>query len=1318
MKSSLLGALSLLVACFSLAAPPAFHTASVPDGWTIVRGEADPGVVRSAKAAVPLELKTSTPLALPVEATFRFRAGQGDVVTLNVLNEAKDAKPLLQSVFRVTAPTQAIVTAVASGEPMNTTAPSIRKRSGSLTYSWRFPKVKNLWDEADRKEIGAAYAKLVPLEEKTFTLRLVLTTAGRQIWLDDRLVAEARVASPKEAWFSILLTKSAQVLSADFAKPTDQGRFLPLSFTHHSHAKLAQGAAAETQAASFSDVPFVLHKARVSEINLSDSLDRYRRTHGSGPDASYVNALHAWPDAFKIDPASLTFRVPYRTYANAWLVAWVDETPTAVAKGAFRFFRPDAGYPAATDFEISHETIASGLVTRLPQKTAEGMPLYLVRIPINSEALYGFKDMADAFLDFELTKPLALGRSYPDPIYYGWHPVGPPSSVHVVGITLEEAPFEYEVKPQRTGFVFEQPEPASYAVAVRNTSARPIEAKVTLQSRSHDGEERATVTGSVKLAPGESRDVELKFDLKKLGWHELKAAVEAGGSQQHCTLSMVLLPPNQRTYGTAANETRFGMWPLLGHYTPMSGDPALNEALLAMYRKLGLRRIPPHTMVGTAEMLKRHDFLPTGPHTIAGNTGKTVKPDGSVDADEMKRAVDREVANLNNRVDFPGSTYFYGGEWHISKEIQHGPWPRYTGDGDRPLTVDEQGNAGRHVKIWSAIGNAIRAASPQTRLVLQWGAPNGTIAYMRAGMPKNLVDMYGMDAPQFELIPEISNVTGSINQLWQLRQETEKLGWPKLPINWTEGPFFPTNPGALTEDDQADYQIRYWLLALAYGVDSFESGMVPFDAGNYYGAEHYGAGVFHRTPLACPKPAVAAIATTTAMLCGADPAGSVATGSLTTYCMTFVRAKDQAKVHALWRVTGTAEARLTVSGTTATITDAMGNARQVPVKNGVLVVPLSSSPVWLTGVQQIDKIELGTPAYTSAPAKITRPLTDMAAAKWTYDGAEDKAYAYNHFAIRRIPDPKLTAEFGQGEDAHPDAVAITLPVEPGDRPLATRYGALKLKKPVVIPGKASALGIHIKGNSSWGRVVYQLRDAKGETWTSVGTKDDWNCDDTHAWSYVNFDGWRYVRFPLPGTHPYDTARELETTWWGSRGGDGVVDLPLTLEKIIVEARNEVPWLGEMKVVPERSYKLSQIVAEYESEEHTAPAFFTRYKARMPLPVWTGPVDNFLAKLNVEGTGPAPELREFTEPQHFNDGRRMLVHFNQDPALKYNLYLSIYPDGRGADLLKAGVNSDDQVNGFKPEMAMYLFLTSVGADKKESKPSKALKLITHDNFAEK
>ena len=99
-------------------------------------------------------------------------------------------------------------------------------------------------------------------------------------------------------------------------------------------------------------------------------------------------------------------------------------------------------------------------------------------------------------------------------------------------------------------------------------------------------------------------------------------------------------------------------------------------------------------------------------------------------------------------------------------------------------------------------------------------------------------------------------------------------------------------------------------------------------------------------------------------------------------------------------------------------------------------------------------------------------------------------------------------------------------------------------------------------------------------------------------------------------------------------------------------------------------------------------------------------------------GIAPEITGFSEPQHFNDGRQMHIHFRPDPALKYNLYVTRYPDGRGADLLAAGVTDDQLVGGLRPEMTIYLFLTSVNAQKKESKPSKAYQLITHDKFLEK
>src|SRR6185436_5666789 len=146
----------------------------------------------------------------------------------------------------------------------------------------------------------------------------------------------------------------------------DDARFLPLSLAHHSHVKAAQAVKSDAELVSLKDVPVLLPKTGVSDVNLSDSLYRYRMTKGGGPNAGYVNAMHAWPGAFEVDPASLTFRVPYRSYQNAWLLAWVDESPNSVPKGAFRFFRPVAGYPAATDFEITEDAISKGLVTRVP----------------------------------------------------------------------------------------------------------------------------------------------------------------------------------------------------------------------------------------------------------------------------------------------------------------------------------------------------------------------------------------------------------------------------------------------------------------------------------------------------------------------------------------------------------------------------------------------------------------------------------------------------------------------------------------------------------------------------------------------------------------------------------------------------------------------------------------------------------------------------------------------------------------------------------------------------------------------------------------
>ncbi|MBI4283840.1 MAG: hypothetical protein HY663_05160 [Chloroflexi bacterium] len=1321
---------AVLCALSAEAADPSFGVSSPPSGWLVTGNRSQDATGITPEDRQQIEMKTTEPINLPVECTFRLHLpNPGASLHLEAAQDGQE-EPLLFVALNRQPGNELNITALASGKNMATVTKSSRpwdkvfENTGTVNYGWRFSRVANLWDERDRAEIGSDYGGLTPFSHKVFVVRMVIAPEMRQLWIDDRLVAEQRIETHGPVNLAMKLMPGSVVLSVDVKKSVDYSHFLPIHLDdYESDGQLRPSKPIEyIKVLPDVSVPVQMIGEQTREIDLGNSLFRYRLTHGAGPDTPYVYGPSAWPNPLRIDPSIASFRVPYRDYQNAWLVAWIDNEPDAVPRGTFCFYRDSAGYPAQTDFEISKDAIAKGLVKPLDLRTTQGNNLYLIKVPIDSGDFYGFADMADEFIDFQVTKPVYLLRSYPDPIYYGYHPGGPPSSIHIAGITFEESPFGYQVKPHQYGHVFEQPEKPEYTLLITNHSNRILQAKVRVDTSSYDGMEKNKGMDSISIEAGQTAQVVLDLNnVRTLGWHEMKVTVEGDGVVRSNTLSLVLLPPNRRTYGNDANETRFGMWNLLGHYVPLTVDKFANEPILAMFRKLGLRRIGWHSSFIDPETALKYNLLPGGPHTLYYHAGGVDENDPQK---WQKMLEDEFNVYLGPILKFwPTPTYYYGGEWGIEHPFTHVANPRYTGKG--PFQFSETGikKLNRDMKIFTAIGNMLREKAPGANLILQWGGEMDTIPFLEHGFPKDLVDGYGLDMPMFEQTPEIPVAIGTVNRLWAFRQEVKRLGWPQLGVYWVEGPFLPTNDGALTEREQEQNYIRHWLLGLSYGIESFESGVVPHDAGNYYGDEHYGAGVFHRLPLENPKPVVAAIATATTMLCGADFVGPVDTGVPTTYCMGFTQSGSGRKIYALWRVCGSINATLIVNGEgPAIVTDAMGNPRTIAIKDNKLSVSLSPSVIWLTGLDEIKEFKFGSPTYETAPAPIARPLPAFIPDNWTYDGSPVNSYENNHFSVARVTDKQLRVTFEAGvagAPGHGEAACITLPVQPaGDRPLAARYGTLVLKEPAVIKGKANALGIWVKGNSSWGRVAFQLRDANGEVWTSIGTKDDWNCDDTHTWSFVNFEDWRYMNFPLPGNHPYDMARELETTWWKSEEGDGIVDLPLRLERIFVETRNEVHYLGNMHLVTDRTYKIAGLIAEYDSIKHAKDEILTLYRLRRQTPKWQGPAENPIARMRDENTGEAPLIKGFEEPPHWNDGRQMLIRFDENEGYLYNLYLSRYADGRGAERLSGQYKDTQMVSGLRPGIEMYFFLTAIGPDGKESRPSETFRLVTEDKFLEK
>jgi hypothetical protein len=264
----------------------------------------------------------------------------------------------------------------------------------------------------------------------------------------------------------------------------------------------------------------------------------------------------------------------------------------------------------------------------------------------------------------------------------------------------------------------------------------------------------------------------------------------------------------------------------------------------------------------------------------------------------------------------------------------------------------------------------------------------------------------------------------------------------------------------------------------------------------------------------------------------------------------------------------------------------------------------------------------------------------------------------------------------------------------------------------------------VKGASDWGRVVYILRDAHGERWTSVGTKDQYNCDDAHSWSQFNFDGWRYITFELPGHFGWDNFRKYGTTWWRADGEAGassnVVDLPLSLEAIIIEQRTHILYVNDVQPVSCDTVSFGKLFVEYDSAADATEDAVIQSRLRMPMPKEIPNLPNPIAQFEREGEAAPVRIVKLEPPTHYYDGTRMHVFFDEHADAKaHYLWVSAHADGQGAvNLTPGGIKSGALVYGLRPGVPLYYWIVWSDAKGKMSKPSPVHREVTVDNFKEK
>jgi len=1194
-----------------------------------------------------------------------------------------------------------------------------------------YPVVNPTWDAPLRASIEHDMAALPAVDQRWFEMKIQLGQQKVRYYLDDRLLDERPWGDVRrEGWISVTLSPFTRLASLQILPlaETNSG-FVPVSIGSYLNAgaigneRKLDAKSLPARETTINGIPFVFP---APTINGRDHIDvgasNLRQANLEGYMPSRVNRFVG---SLQLDPARLQFRVPNDRYDALYLIAAADGEKDNVPLLSASFYKPDAGFTRFFEANVpafdSRSTAGAG-ATAVPIKLSNGRAakLWLIKIPLAPGALSDFSNLPA--LEFELSKKMQLYRSYPDPINYGYHPGGLPSGVHVYAMTLHKPAVHFTITPKSYGHVWTSGETPEYSVKLENRDNLPRRATLQIMTRSYDGSENHTIKREIALPAGQTVEQNIALPVQKYGYHNVVAALSTAGQEWTETRSLVKLAPDTR-----AAKWEEGQGPLFGTFSYFGGheQPAAIEQL-RLLALAGART--PHRSPRTPEEMKLMEQVGLVHHKAFGrehwitsdwaaNFFKADDPEGS-----MQRLIEMlkkdEIAK-SATVDPKYMTFF--SEPHVSRNLTAGNLPEYWGDPPYQMNEAEQKYFKHYYDALVVGAKAVRREWPNLEILIPWGDPLYAAPFLRAGFPKELIDGSGIDSPGFERLPEQQLHQISMHRLYELREEYRKAGIPNPKLHFVEGPFVPTEPGAVSWREQMDIYARTTQICMGYGMERFYSGWGVFiDAASYYGSEHYGGnGIFTRLPHVAPKPAYAAFATTTLMLDRAKFDKWLPTGSHSTYAIRYNRA-GKSPVYSLWTLRGKRPVTLRFNGPAqAVLTDMMGNPAPLKLNGQTATFTIDTTPIWLTEAAGDFTVSLGEPDNSDAqPARDARKLANLGDGNWRFTDERDATYENNNFDTKRFFGPisgAATTDATKGK-----TLAVKLGEPEKERQLMPFYRVLRPATAVTIPGKASHLGMWVKGNSDWGRFIYSLRDAKGERWISIGTKDQWNCDDVHSWSSFNFDGWRYLRFEMPSNLPYDSFKEAGTTWWGHYGGDGTVDLPLKLENIIVERRTHLLYVNDIQPANRADVLLGDLLAEYSNSQDATPEVVRLASLRMPLPAGAADLPNPIARLTQTGIGAPTAITGIRNPDTAYDGTRIHVNFNLvEGAQSYDVWLSAYPDGRGAVAQgKAWKQSGQLLSGLRPARDLYLFVTHTDKDGKVSKPSAAFKINLADEFGMK
>lgn len=878
------------------------------------------------------------------------------------------------------------------------------------------------------------------------------------------------------------------------------------------------------------------------------------------------------------------FTVPAAPYGKAYVLCAVDPDPAKdpiLTTRIAQYLENGVGVNRLADtltvFPRGNEKAADNM-KKVGTVTMKGkdVPLYLVEIPLNTgkiiDLAMGKNPKLPKHLNFEFFgKPWENFEQIdnsckPDP--------NSTSAVQVFGVTLEKSPVGFDFEQAQSSNVFAGGEKPETTVVLK--SFAPAKGSVSWTIFNDKGEKAGSKSESFSFAKaGEEKKIKADLSVSKPGWYEIKFNITNAEGKTVFThdATMAVLAKDERKAGS---ESPYGVWWFDGaHLTPSD----LSFAGPVMF-KAGIRQVSwtgkPESELKEWKLTKDQINMP-----FTMKDADAIAKDPAAKEKIFEKAK-KTVDDLLKK--FPSAR-------EVVVFHESGPGNDIPSEvvGIKPtLTPERIAREKRYADTLNLAGEFFRKYYPNLKLVVGNTSSSASCiaALLRHGGKVEYIDYIGIETPAQVYVPEKFQEWAL--QGFRMSMDTAKtLSGKDIPATGCYE-FTYRCERDMGEHQQAEWYARDLLISLAGNFTRIGPGILYDTSNSYHNGLWGGSGLLRREPYGYPKKSYVAYAVLTNALDQVKFKRQIPTGSGSVYAIEFDRA-DGKKAYAFWASRG--ESKLSVE------LDGNGKGKTVEMygeskdfSGSKLEVTASTSPSYMISDKPVKSLSIASRTFAKDAEKAKHAKV---AAK--LDKADD---------VQVVKDPSLNTKMdgvfsfqspirqegvvsvASANDKEKGAcieVKLDKSKTPNLNKYITEYAYLKLKNPAPMEGDPAAVGVWVKGNSNWGRVMFELEDADGEIWRSVAT-GGWGCDvlDWPGNISVNFDGWNFIALPIRDTKLFnDHSPGPVKEQWVSGGGNKKMDLPLKLRGFIVEMNRKPLELIEFKEVANPSVMLKDAGGLYE-----------------------------------------------------------------------------------------------------------------------------------------